>query len=99
MTCVDRTSATTYAVVGALNKIPISLFGWLLFGANITSQAGLFLCISLFGGILYSLGKIPQLWLCLKSTKSSSSHTVVEMDKKIDSKVGEKDEENGNKST
>lgn len=58
--CVSATSATTYAVVGALNKIPSSFLGFLLFDTVITEQMGTYISISLVGGFMYSYEKLRQ---------------------------------------
>lgn len=58
--CVEKTSATTYAIVGSLNKIPVALLGWVLFQTQITTEASLFISMSMCGGFLYSYGKIVQ---------------------------------------
>ncbi len=39
--CVGATSATTYAIVGSVNKVPITIAGFVLFDAKIT-EAGLY---------------------------------------------------------
>ncbi len=36
--CVGSTSATTYAVVGTMNKVPIALLGTFLFETKMTAQ-------------------------------------------------------------
>jgi len=56
--CVGNTSATTYAIVGSLNKIPVSLLGFLLFSAPITLQGATYIGMSMLGGFLYSYAKI-----------------------------------------
>ncbi|KAI9347663.1 hypothetical protein BDR26DRAFT_817329 [Obelidium mucronatum] len=58
--CVRLTSSTTYSMVGALNKLPISLSGMLFFVDPITfgSISGVILAFS--GGVLYSYAKSEQ---------------------------------------
>lgn len=56
--CVATTSATTYSVVGALNKVPVTVLGFFLFRAPISSEAGFYIGLSLLGGFLYSWEKI-----------------------------------------
>merc|ERR1712157_217666 len=58
LNCVQNTGPTTYAIVGSLNKIPITLFGWLLFSYDITPQTWFFIIISMMGGFLFSAAKI-----------------------------------------
>ena len=38
--CVSATSGTTYAIVGAMNKIPTTLLGFFLFDTPLTAQVG-----------------------------------------------------------
>lgn len=47
--CVRVTSSTTYSMVGALNKLPISIFGMLLFDDSVSTGQifGVLLGISL----------------------------------------------------
>jgi len=58
--CVSATSATTYAVVGALNKIPSTVLGFLLFDTIITKEMAIYICVSLAGGFMYSYEKLQQ---------------------------------------
>jgi len=58
--CVGATSATTYAMVGTLNKIPIALLGSLLFSARMTTQGYVFVSVNLAGCLLYSYCKITE---------------------------------------
>ncbi|GAB5030030.1 gdp-mannose transporter [Nannochloropsis oceanica] len=58
--CVSNNSATTYAVVGALNKIPLAVLGWLMFKTPITHKALVFLSMSMCGGFLYTYTKLKE---------------------------------------
>lgn len=58
--CVSATSATTYAVVGALNKIPSTILGFLLFDTVITRDMAVYISVSLCGGFMYSYEKMRQ---------------------------------------
>jgi len=58
--CVSNNSATTYAVVGALNKIPLAVLGWFLFKTPITHKALVFLSMSMCGGFLYTYTKMRE---------------------------------------
>ena len=51
---MQENSATTYAVVGALNKVPILILGAVLFDAIITAQQWAYILASTMGGFLYS---------------------------------------------
>jgi len=56
--CVAETSATTYAVIGSLNKIPVALLGSLLFKSHLTLQGFIFILINIGGGLSYSFAQI-----------------------------------------
>ena len=58
--CVSNTSATTYAVVGALNKIPLSILGFFLFKTPMTAESAVFISLSMCGGFLYTYGKMQE---------------------------------------
>eukprot|EP00540_Astrosyne_radiata_P017757 CAMPEP_0116869784 /NCGR_PEP_ID=MMETSP0418-20121206/27948_1 /TAXON_ID=1158023 /ORGANISM="Astrosyne radiata, Strain 13vi08-1A" /LENGTH=355 /DNA_ID=CAMNT_0004505911 /DNA_START=30 /DNA_END=1098 /DNA_ORIENTATION=+ len=58
LNCVAATGPTTYAIVGSLNKIPVAIFGYLLFDNLITPESWFFICVSMCGGFLYSYAKI-----------------------------------------
>lgn len=55
--CVAATSATTYAMVGALNKIPVVLIGVFLFNNTMTWENGIFVTFGLMGGVVYAYAK------------------------------------------
>mmetsp|Transcript_46314 Transcript_46314/g.79875 ORF Transcript_46314/g.79875 Transcript_46314/m.79875 type:complete len:358 (-) Transcript_46314:220-1293(-) len=55
--CVGANSATTYAIVGSLNKIPVSVLGFLFFDVTITAQSAIYITMSMLGGFLYSYAK------------------------------------------
>ena len=65
--CVAATSATTYAVAGALNKLPVAILGSFLFDAPISRQGAIYIAVSLCGGFLYTYESI------ISSSSSSSS--------------------------
>ena len=58
--CVAATSATTYAIVGSLNKIPILIMGFLVFQAKMTPQGVLFIAVATLGGFIYAYSKLPS---------------------------------------
>ncbi|KAJ3209727.1 GDP-mannose transporter into the lumen of the Golgi [Entophlyctis luteolus] len=58
--CVRVTSSTTYSMVGALNKLPISVSGMLFFGDPVSFGSVTGVLIAFAGGILYSHGKNEQ---------------------------------------
>lgn len=67
LNCVQQTGPSTYAIIGSLNKVPISILGWFLFDSKITPQTWFFIAVSMMGGFLYSYAKIKA-----SRTKSSS---------------------------
>jgi len=58
--CVSATSATTYAVVGSLNKIPTTVLGFILFDVHLTKQGVYFITLATVGGGLYAYAKLPK---------------------------------------
>eukprot|EP00581_Thalassiosira_minuscula_P013595 CAMPEP_0183724600 /NCGR_PEP_ID=MMETSP0737-20130205/18031_1 /TAXON_ID=385413 /ORGANISM="Thalassiosira miniscula, Strain CCMP1093" /LENGTH=382 /DNA_ID=CAMNT_0025955225 /DNA_START=142 /DNA_END=1290 /DNA_ORIENTATION=+ len=58
LNCVAQTGPTTYAMIGSLNKIPIAIFGYLIFDSAISEETWTFISISLMGGILYTIAKL-----------------------------------------
>ena len=58
--CVSSTSATTYATIGALNKIPLIGLGAALFGDVLTGKQLLFVSTSMVGGFVYSYVKFKE---------------------------------------
>lgn len=57
--CVSATSATTYAIVGSLNKIPVTMLGFVLFNAKMTHNGIMFLVMATLGGFLFAFSKLP----------------------------------------
>lgn len=51
--CVSATSATTYAIVGSLNKVPITVLGFFLFHAKMTRNGVIYVVLATLGGYLY----------------------------------------------
>lgn len=58
--CVSSTSATTYAIVGSLNKVPITVLGFVVFQAKMTTQGIAFVSLATLGGLLYGYAKLPK---------------------------------------
>ena len=56
--CLSTNSATTYAIVGSVNKVPITVLGILFFGAKLTNEGLVFVCMAMAGGALYSYSKL-----------------------------------------
>jgi GDP-mannose transporter len=57
--CVSATSATTYAIVGTLNKIPVTILGFYLFETAITREGIIFISMATLGGVIYGYSKLP----------------------------------------
>ncbi|CAE7851674.1 VRG4, partial [Symbiodinium sp. KB8] len=55
--CMSVTSATTYCMVGALNKVPLAILGVWMFSEPVTWRLSLYIAIGLLGGILFSLSQ------------------------------------------
>ncbi|KAI9347639.1 hypothetical protein BDR26DRAFT_911066 [Obelidium mucronatum] len=58
--CVRVTSSTTYSMVGALNKLPISISGMIFFSDPVTFGSVSGVIIAFFGGIVYAYAKSKQ---------------------------------------
>ena len=58
--CVAATSATTFAIVGSVNKVPITILGFIIFNAKMTYQGIVFVAFATFGGLLYGYAKLPK---------------------------------------
>lgn len=58
LNCVAQTGPTTYAMIGSLNKVPIAIFGYVIFDSAISEETWTFISISLAGGILYTIAKL-----------------------------------------
>ncbi|KAJ3257748.1 GDP-mannose transporter into the lumen of the Golgi [Chytriomyces hyalinus] len=58
--CVRVTSSTTFSMVGALNKLPISVSGMVFFGDPATFGSVTGVIVAFAGGILYSYAKSKQ---------------------------------------
>lgn len=58
--CVTVTSATTYATVGALNKIPVAFVGIVLLGESLSRNEMIQVFCALVGGVLFAIAKMPS---------------------------------------
>lgn len=58
--CVRVTSAATYSMVGALNKLPIALSGLVFFSAAVTFSSVSAIAIGFVSGIVYAYAKVQQ---------------------------------------
>mmetsp|Transcript_7510 Transcript_7510/g.16436 ORF Transcript_7510/g.16436 Transcript_7510/m.16436 type:complete len:221 (+) Transcript_7510:252-914(+) len=58
--CISLTSATTYAIAGSMNKIPVAVLGFLLFEVHMTWNGVCYLCLATAGGFLFAYAKLVQ---------------------------------------
>ncbi|KAH7009910.1 GDP-mannose transporter [Ilyonectria destructans] len=56
--CIRNTSSTTYAMTGALNKLPLAISGFVLFSTPVTRGNVSAIGIMFLSGIVYALAKI-----------------------------------------
>ena len=68
--CIRVTSSTTYAMVGALNKLPIAVCGLLFFSAPVTVGSVSAIGMGFGSGILYTKAKLSE-----KKAKDTSANT------------------------
>jgi len=54
---IKTTSPTTYSIVGSLNKIPLTLLGFVFFGVTVTTFGGVSIAVGLFAAFIYSIEK------------------------------------------
>jgi len=55
--CVQTTSPTTYAMVGAMNKVPLTIIGIIIFNTQVDVNSMTFISMSVLAGFLYSYTK------------------------------------------
>ena len=60
MWCIESTSATTYCVVGAANKVILAILGVVFFHSKITQKTWIFIVVGILAGLLYGLSKLPS---------------------------------------
>lgn len=58
--CQRATSSTTYSMVGALNKLPIAISGFIFFNAPVTLGGVSAILIAFVSGIVYAWAKIRE---------------------------------------
>lgn len=58
--CIRATSSTTYAMVGALNKLPLAVSGLIFFAAPITFGSVSAIILGFISGLVYTLAKIKS---------------------------------------
>lgn len=75
--CVSVTSATTYATVGGLNKIPTTFIGVMLLGEALKPDTAIYVTFGMIGGILYGYAKFKE-GEAAKRIKSEQARSSVE---------------------
>jgi GDP-mannose transporter len=60
LNCVQATGPTTYAIVGSLNKIPVTFLGYIFFDNTISWETWCYISVSMCGGFLYSYAMIQS---------------------------------------
>jgi GDP-mannose transporter len=58
--CIRATSSTTYAMVGALNKLPVAIMGILFFAAPVTFGSVFAISLGFVSGIVYTVAKLQK---------------------------------------
>jgi len=58
--CIRVTSSTTYSMVGAINKLPIAVFGLIFFAAPVTFGSVSAIIIGFISGLVYAWAKVRQ---------------------------------------
>lgn len=77
--CIRVTNSTTYSMVGALNKLPVALFGMVYFSEAITFSSLGAVFLGFFAGVVYSRAKTLQQLTIAASTNpaANSYHQIV----------------------
>ena len=70
---VSVTSASTYAIVGSLNKVPITILGFFVFDAPLTSDGVWGVVIATLGGFVYAYSKFTEAAAKKKAKDSSAT--------------------------
>ena len=70
---VSVTSASTYAIVGSLNKVPITILGFFLFDAPLTNDGVWGIVIATLGGFVYAYSKFREAAAKRKAKDSNQS--------------------------
>jgi len=83
--CVSVTSATTYATVGGLNKLPTTFIGVLLLGEELKPQTAIYVTFGMIGGMLYGYGKFQDSENAKKAKARAAA--LQESERMLDSKV------------
>ncbi len=58
--CIRVTSSTTYSMVGALNKLPMAVSGFIFFSAPVTFGSVSAVLIAFVSGVVYAWAKVVE---------------------------------------
>ncbi|KAK7983307.1 hypothetical protein PG989_010709 [Apiospora arundinis] len=58
--CIRATSSTTYAMVGALNKLPVAVLGIVFFASPVTAGGTVAIVIGVLSGVVYTWTKTRE---------------------------------------
>ncbi|OQR87028.1 GDP-mannose transporter [Achlya hypogyna] len=83
--CVSVTSATTYATVGGLNKLPTTFIGVLLLHEELKPETAIYVTFGMIGGMMYGYGKFQD----AEAAKQAKARASIDEAKagSLDSKV------------
>ncbi|KAJ3015334.1 UNVERIFIED_CONTAM: GDP-mannose transporter into the lumen of the Golgi [Siphonaria sp. JEL0065] len=84
--CMRVTSSTTLSMVGTLNKLPLSIFGMIMFGDTITNHRLEGVLLALIGGMLYGQARKSQARASAQQQvlPVSAKYEAVEKDRVLD---------------
>ena len=85
MWCIQMTSAITYATVGSMNRITLSLMGIVLLGDVPTARQGMFIVLGLAGGMVYAYAKALQK---AEKQRQQQEEEKQEEDKEVEMEAG-----------
>lgn len=81
--CIRVTSSTTYSMVGALNKLPMAVTGFIFFGAPVTLGSVSAVFIAFVSGIVYAWAKVMQSEKAKLSLPTTNNSSSTEKDMKV----------------
>lgn len=84
--CIRVTNSTTYSMVGALNKLPVALFGMVYFSEAITFSSLGAVFLGFFAGVVYSRAKtLQQLTVVATTNPAANSYHQIVRDQETES--------------
>ena len=58
--CMNYAGPTTYAIMGSLNKVPLTILGFMLFSDPVNFENVISVSFSIFAGMIYSKAKYDE---------------------------------------